>query len=713
MALQKKITLFFLLIISYSSIRAQEYFSQLAADGVEIMAMVKYGMLDYDYRIRMAQGLYELNYSSQFQPDKDSPLMLCQPGGGAAYYDGYLYVNEYDDTGQIHKQKPHWRVYETTYWEMISDIELPDNCEATTTSLTYDPTTNMVYGFLSTYTETFFVSVNPKTGEITRIGSKLPYANKYSCIACNRKGQLYCIYFDKESSVHFLAKIRKADGKVANIGTMTITNLLDGDSFVDGGYAQSLFFNNATGKLYWIYQSSTENLVRDEYTALMEINIQTGEASLSAYLLDALLIPCAYFNEPSFTSPASITDFSFNPITDDRLTATLNFRLPDTDYVGDPIDGDLQVFVIEEGDTIAQGVGNNGTIFTTPQRSFTLGMHEVSINVKNAEGKSSPIVKQKFYAGYDTPAACQNIRLTADNLTTTLTWEAPINGMNNAPINTEDYTYTVIRYPYEVTVAENLKGFSFSEEHLSDMTRYVYAVKAIDSYGREGKSSFSNNLIVGTPLSVPYGGIFEEAADMINYYTIIDRNEDGYSWSYDTSNNSAVYEYNTDEDADDWLISPPIIYEKGQTYELNFTAFSSNEDYPEALEVRCGTDRDPANHTTLLLSIPEVPYAKDITSGTNYTVKFTSPVDGLYHYSFRATSPAYSYNLYLYNISINKEGAAEINNAEIENSISDTFDIYNVSGKIVSLKATKEYIQKLPSGIYLIKSGSRTSKIIK
>lgn len=709
----KKILLSLLVAVLTLPAAAQTYFEQLAADGVEIMALVKYGMLDYDYRIRMSQGLYELSYSNLYQPDKDSPYMLCQPCGGAAYHDGKLYVNEYDDSGSTHKEKPRWCVYDAETWEKISETELPDNCEATTTSLAYDPTTDMVYGFLSTYTETFFVSVDPATGQVTRIGSELPYSNKYTCIACNKKGQLYCIYYNKDTSVHYFARIRKTDGRVANIGTMVIKDLLPGDSFVDGGYSQSLFFNNATDKLYWLFQSSTASLSRDEYTPLMEVNTSTGEASMKAYLEDALLVPAAFFKEPSFSSPSGITDFAFTPTTNDRLNGTLNFTLPATDYVGNAIEGNLNVFVVEEGDTIAVGTGAPGSEFATAALPFTTGEHEVWITVTNSEGLSSPIVKKQFYAGYDIPGVCRNIKLTADDLTTTLTWDAPTTGKNGAVINSENYTYTVIRYPYEVTVATGLKERIFSEEHPADMTRYVYIVKAIDELGREGSSAYSNNLIVGTPLTVPYGGEFTGPADLLNYYTIVDNNNDRYTWSYDLTTNSAFYEYNAEADADDWLISPPIIYKKSEEYQMSFSAFSTSEDYPEAFEVRCGPDRDPANHTTLLLSVPEVPYAETVDDATEYTVDFTVPEDGLYYYSIRCTSPAYHFKLYVRNLRVYKKGMDAISTTLADTAAKGPLSVFTPAGVRVLSGASEADVRELPAGVYVTKVASGVShKII-
>jgi len=240
----------------------------------------------------------------------------------------------------------------------------------------------------------------------------------------------------------------------------------------------------------------------------------------------------------------------------------------------------------------------------------------------------------------------------------------------------------------------------------------VYKVRAVDELGREGASAYSNNLIVGTPLTVPYGGEFADPADMLNYYTIVDNNEDRCTWSYDVATNSAVYEYNPEEDADDWLISPPIIYEKGVDYQMSFSAFSSSEDYPEALEVRCGADRNPANHTVLLLSVPEVPYAEAVENATEYTVAFTAPADGLYYYSVRCTSPAYHFKLYVRNLRVYKKGMDGISATLTAPSSASTMDVYTLAGMRVMNNVAASETNRLPAGVYVTKAADGTSRKI-
>lgn len=703
---------------------AQTYFKPLSMDGVELMAMVKFGIQDYETNLRMAKGLYELKQANLYQPQKDSPLMLCNPSGGCVYHQGKLYVNDYDDTGRVQEEKPHWKVYDATTWELLSDTELKDNCESTTTSLAYDPVSDQIYGFLSTYTETFFVKVDPQTGAVTRI-AELSYKNHYSCIACSKDGQLYCIYFDKDSSTHYLARLRKTDGRVANVGVLSVGNLMPGDAFVDGGYAQSLFFNNSTGKLYWMYQSSTGALARDEYTPIMEVNTQTATANMVAYLQDALLIPGAFFLEPDFTSPGVVSGFAFNPTTTDRLTGTLSFTAPTTDYVGDDLTGTLTITVTENDEPLVTLTANPGEAVTTEPLTFTNEQHELKIRVTNDRGEQGPASTHQFYAGYDVPKAPQNIQLTADGLTTTVTWDAPTEGVSGAPINPDDYTYTVVRYPYEVTVATGLKERSFTEEHPADMTRYVYLIKAIDSQGREGRSAYSNNLIVGTPLDVPYGGPFQSAFDMYNYYTIVNANGDTQTWKYDMNSGWAYYEFNPSMAADDWLISPPINYKKGTKYVVTFNAYSTYPDYPESFEVKCGPGRTPESQSTLLLSVPEVPSASDPAEATPYRVEFTAPQDSVYHFSIHVNSPAYHYYLYLNNIYVQEYDPTGIGETQAEtvqlavsdgtlrvsNPDGDRLSIYTAGGQLVEQCAERTFERSLSAGVYLVVTPRGTFKV--
>lgn len=699
---------------------AQDYWQPISMEGVDLVGSITYGKVDeFTY---MEEGFYKFDQQAKFAPDKTNPIHACYAPGGSVYHDGKIYANEFNDGGNVQKEKPVWRVYDAKTYQLLSEHVLKDNCESTTSSLAYDPTEDCIYGLNYTYTETYVVKVDPETGDMTRLGDMLDRKYKYFAIACSPKGQLYCTYLDLDENNVYLGKIRKSDGKVAKISAVKAKNLLPGDSFINSGSDQAMFYNNADGKLYWMFGSSSMMLYKD-YTAIMEVNTTTADATLVAYLEDMLNISGAFFLEPDMKAPGIISDFSFVPKQEGSTTGKLRFALPSTAYDGTTLTGDVAVRVEQDGVEIAEATAEPGSTYETDDLEFTNDMHNVSITVSNQAG-DGPTVRRSFYVGYDVPAACTNIKLTADGLRTTLTWDAPEKGKNGATIDKGDLTYKVVRYPYEVVVAEGLTQTRFEEDHPADMTRYVYEVVPCAG-GREGVKALSNNLIVGTPLDVPYGGPFTGIADMLNYYTLIDANKDYSTWAFDQNTNSAVYVFNQVNAADDWMISPPINYRKGHTYELKFKAYSSSATYVESLQVTFGKDRTPEAQTEVWLDLPELPSLDADGQPAEYKKEFTVNEDGVYYYGFHAVSANFREFLYLSDISVVDKNTSEVllpsaqsgasisvkpGFVKVHNPDGLAIEVCNTGGGTTARSTEKEATFSLPRGLYLVHVGNRTFK---
>jgi len=707
---------------------SQEYFSRLSMEGVDLFGTITYGEID-EYT-RLPVGLYRFDADNAYRVDGTTPLLATQASGGCAYHDGKIYCNEYDDVNSLQSLKPMWRIYDASTYALISETELRDNCECTTRSMTYDPVSNKIYGFNYTYTETYFVEIEPETGSMTRIGGKLDYDSRFLCIASNARGQLYCVYLKTDprsgDQTHYLAKIQKSTGKIALVGELKPQDLLPGDLLINMKYKQSLFFDNAKNKLYWMFGSSSMSL-GSLYTAIVEVGLSNTQARLVAYLAKSYHVSGAFFKEPEVGVPSVVSDFVFEPVEDGAVEGHLKFMLPETTYNGLPLGGDpLTVIVEENGQEILHSTGMPGELFDSGEMEFSNDRHTVNIKVANAIG-ASPVVSRDFYAGYDVPGVCQNIRLTAENLTTTLTWDEPIEGINGAIINPSTYTYNVIRWPGETTVATNLKERIFVETHPEEMIRYVYAVVPCDG-NRQGKSAFSNNYIVGVPLDPPYGGIFKQVADMYNYYTILDENKDNCTWNYDRNTASAFYDYSIYNDADDWLVSPPINYKQGKEYVLKFKAYSSLYSYPEAMEVKFGSDRHPQGQTVLLLDVPAVPSVDEDNPVTQYEVPFRVEQDGVYHYSFHAYTERYHEYLFIFDIRVAEQDGSSLTVTKVdaapiavkagygcisvENPMGEQVAICDVDGRLVVSTAERSIEVPVSSGVYIVASGTHVQKLV-
>ena len=686
----KRFPLFFILYSLFFASASAQYFGTLGTEGLEMMSALKYGKIDFTNGICLTEGYYKMTYENKYQPDYTQVLCKAYVAGGACYHDGLIYSNEYYDLERMDKAEPMWRIYDAKTMAMVSEHKLPDYCRATTTGITYDITEDVIYGFNVTYSETYLVRIDPATGEMTRIGDFLDRNCNYLAIACRKDGTLFCIYLDKTTSTHYLARIRKNDARIATLGVLSCGGFMEGDPFVNGGYLQCMWFCNANDRLYWLHQSASDYFPHEDYTPVMEIDIDKVYAGMVAYYPLHLLPGGTFFLEPRFTAPATVSDFEFVLSATDNTAGSMAMTAPTTDYVGNPLTGDMTIYILdsEDGSELSVLTAKPGERVQTEEMSFLQGSVAVSVYAVNAKGEEGLRIKRKFYAGYDQPKAPTNITLTADRLTTTLTWDAPMDGVNGYPIDTESLTYTVVRYPGEETVATGLRERRFTETHPSALTRYVYLVYATDGTGQKGKSAYSNNLIVGSPLTPPYGASFTEAADLFNFFTIIDANGDNRTWTYDTNENMAMYYYNEEKAADDWLVSPPIVYEAGKRYKLTFSAYSSMMDYPEAFEVRYGDGRTAEALPKTILSVPSVP-----AEMTDYSVLLPeAKTSGVYYFAIRCVSPAFHAFLYLNNVRVEETDDEE---TDPEGSVDDVVGEYIVLNYMTYENGTTLYLKDM------------------
>lgn len=173
------------------------------------------------------------------------------------------------------------------------------------------------------------------------------------------------------------------------------------------------------------------------------------------------------------------------------------------------------------------------------------------------------------------------------------------------------------------------------------------------------------------------------------------------------------------------MIAPPINYKKGVIYMLKFKAYSSLPQYPESMEVTFGKGRTPEEQSLQLINIPEVPGATEENPVTEYSIPITVEEDGIYYYGFHVTSPKFHEFLYLFDIrldiatdvkTVKSNDCITIstskNNIVIQNPHMDKISLYTSDGMLIDTFTETAYNRSLKSGIYIVRDGSSTHKII-
>ncbi len=710
----------------------EPYHQRLSSEGIEL-----YGVFinaNVDQYTLAPKGIYHMTHTEEgYDVDLENPELALGLAGGCVYHDGKLYGNVYEETGDYQSEVPVWTVLDAKTYEVLSETRLNDNCENTTISLAYDETTDKIYGLVKDYVDTWLVEIEPETGAMKRIGDRLFQDRRYQrylAVCCDSDGELYCVHMEEDSydgeQKQYLSRVNKETGLLANVGQITGLNMMPNDMLLNFKMRQSLFFNHETGKLYWFLCSSSAAL-GGMYGAIFELNTVNANATLQTWRNDVWAISGAYFLEPKVEAPAIITNVSYTPSYEGALYGDLEFTLPVTTYNGGVLEGpiDYKVVVNETDSVVCQGTAQPGETIVH-EHSAAEGIYDLSLVASNAYGDGT-VASYTILVGYDVPDAPQNLLLTDEGLTTTLTWDAPETGLHGKPYDRTKITYEILRYPDNAIVATGLTETQFVETHSKDMTLYKYAVFSCAN-GERIRGRISNDVVVGDPLKPPYGGIFTQPNDMLNYYTVLDENSDGYTWSYDGSTGAAFYPYNWELPGDDWMISPPLKCYEGDVYTLQFAAFSTDASYLESLLVTFGAGKTPAAQSTVLMDFPELPAIDDDDVVNVYTVDITVPQSGVYYYGFKAYSPAWSHYLYLYNITFDIKKAGDAQGVVAEKRSFDAYNfnngvavinpheqniaIYSTNGVLMHQSDAREYHVKLAPGVYVVRSEQSVVKVV-
>ena len=701
------------------------YDQRLSMEGVELTAVFTQAQVD---RYTLAEkGFYAVHYyNNQYLVTLKEPLKMMDLGGGCVYHNGKLYCNEYNSQSDYQFATPVWKVLDAKTFETLSADTLNSNCENTTTAMAYDPTSDKIYGFVRDYVDTWLVEINPENGQMKRVTpNAMEYWKRYVAMACDQLGNLYTIYMTEDyvtgEQKHYFCRINKQTGEIADIGEIQGANMFPEDLLINMKYRQTMFFDNHSKKLYWLMCSSSMAL-GGQYVPMFEIDPVNCRATLLTYLKDVCAISGTYFNEPNMLAPGVISDFNFTQTSLDSADGIISFKIPSETYDGTPMTSMVK-YSITEGDVInIQGEAAAGSVVELAVTS-TQGIHNLKIQLSNEAGEG-PVATRTFLLGYDMPSAPLNVNLTDKALTTTLTWSRPTIGVNGKVFDTDKLKFDVVRYPEEITVASGITDTVFVENHGTDLLRYYYVVySCCDSVRTAGV--VSNAVVVGSPINPPFGGVFEGVADMYNYYTILDINQDKYTWMLDTETGAAFYPYNWAQAANDWMISPPIRYDAGAPYNLTFSTFSTSALYPESMLVTLGKGKTPEGQTEVLLDLPTVPAQEDDGTITTYSLDFTVAETGVYYYGFKAYSAAYMDYLFLYDIRLSgTTGAEGITTVQrnfdayvadgainIVNPMNDVVSVYTVNGLLVAqVEEATAKVEVVP-GIYIVKSSKDAIKV--
>lgn len=212
-------------------------------------------------------------------------------------------------------------------------------------------------------------------------------------------------------------------------------------------------------------------------------------------------------------------------------------------------------------------------------RPSTDGYYIYKVVPYNAAGDG---VYKEFaaYVGEDLPGAPQNVTLTTHGGNAEITWAAPEKGQHGGYFDNASVKYNVVRMPDNKVVVEGTTSLRATDA-VSVQKGYSYVVTAVNKKG-VGASATSKTMSFGPEDSVPFTSPLTTQDDFDRWVTA-DKNNDGNTWTFYKPTQTTTYD-RCDQNADDWLYTPALKFEKCKTYQVRYTYSSANWVTPDKHE---------------------------------------------------------------------------------------------------------------------------------
>lgn len=464
-----------------------------------------------------------------FTPDADmvlTPVKTDDPGlkgvNGAVWHDGkYEIVN----------MMSHY-TYDTWSWEKIHECRLgfPAFMEMAAMAVTYDPTTEKIYGVYTTTAQSYRLAVcDYASAELTEIKD---YGEvNLSCMFVDNTGKLFGIRSDG-----MLVEVDRTSGDFREVGNV---------GFSPTGY-QGAVCDPATGTVYW-------TAVSGESSALYELDTTDASSTLVAEFpggeqFTGLYIKSDASGSVDTETPGRVADIRLT-FADASLSGTLSFTAPAKSGNGTALVGDMdyKVLVGEEAAEVATGTVASGAEVTTAE--FTLpasGEYLFSVVMSNVAGTGEAAYKRD-YVGYAKPEPVKNAKVTVNGTNMVLSWEAPDVPEGKGYYNAADIRYNVVRYPDGKVIAENLTATEKTESMAGlDLAFYSFGISAVNGDMRS-EEAVTEGHRMGDAVSVPFVDEFGRE-DSLEIYTVVDSNKDNVTWELDSWYKRPVYNAEHAED---------------------------------------------------------------------------------------------------------------------------------------------------------------------
>lgn len=507
-------------------------------------------------------------------------------------------------------------------------------------SLAYNPADSQLYGLVvGSHTgadggvASSIVKIDKASGAL--IGSPKPLKGYYYAIAFDYDGKLWGVSWLTDGTNitgNKLDVINPADGSAVSSNELRV----EGRAFI-GYYQHGLGFDYTTGDLYWFATNAegSQYLVR-----VNPDNASTEKLGPTGYANIAVGPHIEYRTADSRTAPAIPTDLSFTVDPEGADKVTLNWTNPTITWNRAQLSDLANVNIYRDNLTstpVATLPATAGDKMSWTDADAPRGIHTYYIIGVNAAGQKGVSEHLEAFVGRDVPGPVSALTAsTSDGKKIVVKWDLPTRGDNDGWYDKSSLTYTVVRFPGEVTVAKDITATEFTDETLAQSQSYSYEVTASNADGT-GTPAATQKVIAGNSVSIPFSLDFRSQVNA-GRFTVIDRNMDGQKFEWDINTNDEPYNAMklllSEQDNDDLLVTPALIVHKDKSYKVEYTVSfgrmtgAALEDHYHHLAITAG-DAATAEAQQTVQDFPQF-LVPNMYHRTKVTGFFKAPHDGDY-----------------------------------------------------------------------------------
>ena len=314
----------------------------------------------------------------------------------------------------------------------------------------------------------------------------------------------------------------------------------------------------------------------------MELNPQTGAQIKKEFIDNEMQLLGMGIPYQHVTDGAPSYPRAFKATADAKgaLSAQLSWTTPSVSYLDAKLSALTGTKVYRNDQLVYTSTETTqGKSVAWTDRPSTDGYYIYKVVPYNAAGDG---VYKEFaaYVGEDLPGAPQNVTLTTHGGNAEITWAAPAEGKHGGYFDNASVKYNVVRMPDNKVVVEGTTSLRATDA-VSVQKGYSYVVTAVNKKG-VGASATSKTMGFGPEDSVPFTSPLTTQDDFDRWVTA-DKNNDGNTWTFYKTTQTTTYD-RCDQNADDWLYTPALKFEKCKTYQVRYTYSSANWVTPDKHE---------------------------------------------------------------------------------------------------------------------------------